>query len=267
MDNSEVNTLLCGQKGLFILEKAMEIAEDILGTKKLATHPDFLLVQSQKALGVEEAELILEKAATVPRDAKNMVILVDSLDSMSVPAQNKLLKFVEDDNHAILIGTAYSKGVIQTLRSRMHCLEFSAYSREEFSRYLAAKGLADEDTLYYVTGGCPGLLEQDIIWDIVKIFQAVSGAMKGNGDLMDVLGLVKEKDNDCFFKLYREYIPQLYIYIGQQLMDGQVYSDSLYSKIITLHEHLDICREEYYTIECFFEAMAKISKKEETVRT
>lgn len=265
MDNTIISTLLSGQKGLFILEKAMEIAENILGTKKLSVHPDFLLIQSPKSLGVEEAELILAKAATVPREANNMVILVDSLDSMTIPAQNKLLKFVEDDNNAVLIGTAYSNGVIQTLQSRMHCLEFSAYSREEFSKYLTNKGLADDDILFYVTGGCPGLLEQEVVWDIVKIFQSVSSAMKGNTGLLDVLGLVKEKDNTCFFKLYREYIPQLYIFIGQQLIHGQTYSDTLYSKMTMLRDHLDICREEYYTIDCFFEAIAKLSKKEETV--
>ena len=198
MKNSVMNTLLCGQKGLFLFEKAMEIAAGILGTEKLAAHPDFLLVQSPKVLGVEEAELILAKAATVPCEAEYMVVLVDSLDSMTIPAQNKLLKFVEDDNHVVLIGTAYSEGVLQTLKSRMHCMEFSAYSREGFSRYLAANGMADDDILYHVTEGCPGLLAQDAVWDIVQIFRAVADAIKGDGDLLAVLGLVREKDNACF---------------------------------------------------------------------
>lgn len=268
MDNSMVNTLLCGQRGLFILERAMEIAKKILDTENLSTHPDFLLVQSAKALLVEDAELILSKAATVPCRAEKMVILVDSLDSMTVPAQNKLLKFVEDDNHSVLIGTAYSNGVIQTLKSRMHCLDIPSYSREAFSRYLTGNGfaLADEELLYYVTGGCPGLLAQDNIAEMIKIFRAVSDAVKGDGDLLEILGLVKEKDNNCFFKLYREYIPHLYIFIGRQILSGQIYSDSLYAKVITLREHLDICRKDYYTADCFFEAIAKLSKKEEAVR-
>lgn len=263
--NLAVSTLFCGQKGLFLTKRAEELAESLLMTKNLHTHPDFLMVQSSKPLGVEEAEQILNKGAMLPCRADNIVIIVKALDTMTVPAQNKLLKFVEDDNHVILIGTSYSDGVIPTLKSRFQCIRCNPYTKKEFSKYLACQGMKDEDVLFYVTGGCPGLLLQEDIKDVIRIFRLAAEAVNGSGSLFEILGLVKEKDNTCFFKMYREYLPHLYSFLGQQLLESGNYSETLYAKTMVIRDHLRICMEQYYNIDCFFEAVAKISEKEETV--
>ncbi len=263
--NMAVSTLFCGQKGLFLTQKAIELAGVLLQTENLDNHPDFFMLQESRALGVEDAEKILARGAVLPCMADNTVIVIDGLDTMTVPAQNKLLKFVEDDSHVILIGTSRSDGVIPTLRSRMRCIWIFPYTRNEFSTYLQKEGWPDDDVLFCVTGGCPGLLQQDGIQNVARIFHNAAEAVKGNGSLLEVLGLVKEKDGTCFFKGYREYLPQLYHFLAGQLMENRPYSENLYEKIRIIRDHLGICMEQYYTIDCFFEAVAKIMKKEETV--
>ena len=264
--NLAINTLFCGQKGLFLTKKAKELACVLLGCENLDTHPDFLIVQEPRALGVEDVEKILAKGAILPCRAEKTVIIVESLDTMSVPGQNKLLKFVEDDNHVILIGTAQSDGTIPTLQSRMRCIQINPYTRCEFSVFLRENNIPDDDVLFYVTGGCPGLLLQEDIQAVVKIFHNAAEAIAGKGSLLKILGLVKEKNNMCFFKKYREYLPQLYHFLAGQLMEKACYSESLYEKIKTIRDHLGICMEQYYTVDCFFEVIAKIMKKEETVK-
>ena len=187
--------LLCGKRGLSMMEEAKAFAESILQTKNLSKHPDFLSVKlgDKKELTVEDAEAVISKTSLVPAVAESTVVIIDSFESMNTTAQNKLLKTLEDAKRVYLILIAYGiKGVLPTVESRCTLVRYAPLSLAEW------KPLHPDDDFcsYYTAEGCPGALEERK--DLLSMFQEAWSAFAEEKfeNLLPAFHLLTEKDKD-----------------------------------------------------------------------
>lgn len=88
------------------------------------THPDFLPVEhsgKKQGFSVETIREICRDAIVAPNDSDKKIYLFADCDTISIPAQNTLLKLTEEPpEHVILLFTAVSKNAfLETMLSRM----------------------------------------------------------------------------------------------------------------------------------------------------
>jgi len=106
------------------------------------SHPDFQEIYLEdKGISVEDIRNILEGLVIRPLYSKYKVIIINNADSMTVQAQNALLKSLEEPpSYLVFILTVQSSAAIaQTVRSRCQRIFFEKMSYEEIMAILEAK--------------------------------------------------------------------------------------------------------------------------------
>jgi DNA polymerase-3 subunit delta' len=107
-----------------------------------ASHPDFKeIYHVDKSISVEDIRNILEGLIIRPLYSKYKIILINNADSMTVQAQNALLKSLEEPPpYMVFILTVQSSAAIaQTVRSRCQRIFFDRMAPEEIIAILEAK--------------------------------------------------------------------------------------------------------------------------------
>lgn len=231
--------LYVGQPGTELLEKAEDMASSILNTSatKLHLHPDYAyfgLDDGEKTFGVDKVKQVIELSYLSAALAEIKVVVIDHMDKMTLEAQNKLLKTLEEAN-VIIIGLAYEDCLIPTIKSRMRVVRVANKNRElpaDVQRIFGEvkKCLADETaTNYYY--------------------------------LLSILNLVKEKDPNSFFAVYRSYVPDFIDLVGNIVVNRQLSfsGKSNYKKLLNvLYADRNICSTPQYTKDDFFVLVVNI---------
>lgn len=257
------NLLLMGSKGLPMLEDAIKIASFLLETKNVNNHPDYLYIHltSKKTLGVETVEQIIDRANLIPSIASKIVIVIDDFNKMTVSAQNKLLKTLEENNNVIIIGIAYEDTLLPTVKSRMQKVEYSPLSESAFFSYCNEQGInnCDISALYYACGGIAGQIDSSN--DLLEIFTKVGKCIEDNKEieLLRILSIAKEKDFNSFYQKYEDKVGSLIAFIGRKytnmLEKGQL---EVLPKLDVCIKNKDICTYQAYTKDLFFEFITDI---------
>ena len=225
----EVDRYLSGRMGTGILisgtgalAEAKRAASGLLkvsSEESLGSHPDFLLLSSDgKQLGVDEAQEILSKAQLKPAIAEHIVVLVDGMDAFNVPAQNKLLKLIEEGGAVVIIGVSYGGKILPAIESRMQNISMEPMGFSEYHNYCKEKGFSgDIRAAYHISGGNPDPVDEEIL----SLFEKVGECLKRSDTkgLLGALHLIKEKDVSSFFSVYRHYVPTLVSYMGRVLSE------------------------------------------------
>lgn len=202
--------LLSGQYGLFQLEDAKMLASSFLYCKadELSTHPDYIVLgDGKKTLTTDMVGEAVKRLSLKPSRAQKHVFLIDGMNLMTVAAQNKLLKLIEEWD-AVFILISYGV-VLPTVSSRCMEIPYRPYSLD----YYKANGLGEEQ--YYATGGCPALVcETEVLEIFQKSAEIIRSLPERKRELFSLLGLVKEKDKQSFYEKYREYVSKLFCYWG-----------------------------------------------------
>jgi len=265
------NTLYVGKRGLYMLEDALAKAKEILGRDNLAESLDFLKVDvsdDKKSIGVEEVSRVLEFASKAAVSGNKVVIFTD-FDTVTVQAQNKLLKTFEESDVTFLC-ISYSDGqkVLPTIRSRMHTIVYNRYTLERFAEKTGLTG--DElEVCYMATDGCPGLCEQ--IHGIKDNLMAAGEALKEGGlkRYLASFSELKEKDKEAFSKDLSK------AEFSLSYLEGLALKEEKDSSIVTrCEEERRLLRSIGYTATYFFTFLmdyymgfTKIEKEEKTYGT
>ena len=228
--------LFIGNKETDLLQLAKERACSILGTSTadLICHPDYSyygLGRNEKTMGVETAKEIIDHSClTAAYEMK--VIVIDHMDKMTVDAQNKLLKTVEEGN-VIIIGLAYEDRILSTLKSRMQVIRICDKKRE----------LSNE--------------LEDIFYQTRK--RLLSNSCDNVKELLSILGLVREKDPQSFFSIHRESVPDLIDVIASAIIDRHIVNNKDYTSLLTnLCCEKSRCSDIRYSKEDFFLLIAEV---------
>ena len=230
--------LYVGQPGADLLSKAEAMASEILNTtvERLRLHPDYAyfgLDADEKTFGVDKAKLIIELSYLSAAVSDIKVIVIDNMDKMTLEAQNKLLKTLEEAN-VVIIGLAYEDNLIPTVKSRMRIMRVSSEQRE-------------------------------LPLEVKQIFENVLVCLENKNladyySLLAVLNLVKEKDPKSFFAVYRDYVPELIDFFGEQIINRQLsFSGKSYKKLLgVLYANRIACMTPQYTKDDFFVLIVQI---------
>ncbi len=132
-------------------------------------HPDFIWVKgdgSARSFHIDAIRAIRDGAYILPNQSDRKVYLLSDCQSMSIPAQNALLKLLEEPPaHCILILTVDSRNsLLETIFSRCESIPLFPPSVPECIRYLREQGFEEKDAAYAAglyegnIGQCLGLL-------------------------------------------------------------------------------------------------------------
>ena len=116
-------------------------------------HPDLIWVKgdgSARSFHIDAIREIRDSAYLLPNQSDRKVYLLSDCQSMSIPAQNALLKLLEEPPaHCLLILTVDSrKSLLETIFSRCESISFYPASVEECKSFLIKEGYSETDAAY-----------------------------------------------------------------------------------------------------------------------
>jgi len=127
------------------------------------THPDLRTVErdeERRDIRIEQVRELARWLALQPLMAERKVAVIDAAHCLSEPAQNALLKTLEEPPpSAVLVLTATSAGLLlPTVRSRCQAIRMDPLAPEAVVRVLAERGVAPDRAalLAAVAEGSPG---------------------------------------------------------------------------------------------------------------
>lgn len=264
--HQETSLLLLGNSREQMMEDALKQASFLLDTdvSALSAHPDFLpvsLKEGEKTIGTEEAEMIVARSMTLPVSAKKTVVLIDGMEKMTVQAQNKLLKLLEEEGTIVVIAVACEDTLLPTVKSRMRIVPYRQVSFSQYVKHFDRTG-KDPEVWYYATGGIVGkTADEDVEETFLKVKRAFT--KKDAPGIFQAFHAAKEKDTDAFFLVHRAYVPSALSFLGALVM-GNAEKDPSGAKYMslldTLANHRGRCHELSYTKDSFFSCLAEIAE-------
>ena len=125
-------------------------------------HPDYIFIEpdgtSIKDVQIEDMQKNISKK---PIEGQNTVVVINKSDSMTVRAQNRLLKTLEEPNaHVIIILLTHNANMLlPTIVSRCMILKFKPVSDSVIKNYLKEKYNISENDAGILTTFCNGRIE------------------------------------------------------------------------------------------------------------
>lgn len=162
--------LLTGQVGVGLHTIARAIGKAI-----------YPLGDMEEITPIDSKEITIEQVRQLQRDTKTLrqngqFVVIDDCSHMSLPAQNALLKLIEEPpTDTIFILTSHDvERVLETIRSRVASIEIRPVSQDESKSLLATLGVTDQvQQLLFIAAGLPAELSR-LASDPAKLDQIVS---------------------------------------------------------------------------------------------
>ncbi|MDO8433989.1 MAG: hypothetical protein Q7S58_16445 [Candidatus Binatus sp.] len=112
-------------------------------------HPDFSYVTrppNRVDVLIEQVRELIVELGIRPSRAERRIAIIDDAETLNIPAQNALLKTLEEPpGHAIIfLVTSSERALLDTVRSRMRPVRFPALGVADIEAILVARGIADK---------------------------------------------------------------------------------------------------------------------------
>jgi DNA polymerase-3 subunit delta' len=113
-----------------------------------AVHPDFTRIgraANRTDVLIEQVRALIGELGLKPTRSPVRVAIIDDAETLNIPAQNALLKTLEEPpGHAIIFLIAAAERVLlDTVRSRLRPVKFAALSTGDLEAILAERGILD----------------------------------------------------------------------------------------------------------------------------
>ena len=152
------------------------------------THPDVIYALPSGKSGnykIDTLREIVESAPIMPNESKYKIYIIADMDNTLVPAQNALLKLIEEPpDHCVIILTAQSRStLLPTIISRVVSLSVHEVSGSSCEKALAKYGYKYEDIKKSVEilggniGKCKSYLDGESIVDAVTITKNITDSI------------------------------------------------------------------------------------------
>lgn len=196
------NTLFTGDR-YEALKECYDAAASYLKVNKdiLFQHPDFFLAKGEEGrnfIGVEVAHNIVRRSFLMPVMADKTVVVIDGMDSMTIEAQNVLLKTLEDCNHYVVIlgASTNDSSVLETVKSRLHIKNCMKLSKQDFMHCTND----NTDLRYLVSNGYPERAKR--LDNYIDMFENLRQGIKLGKptQILDSVGLLNENEKTPFEK-------------------------------------------------------------------
>ncbi len=186
-------TLLHGRFGVGLATTAQEIAAKVTPVSNIIT------VQPDEKGSIKIKTIRELYAFTRSKQHEKLVIIVDDADTMQAPAQNALLKLLEEPpEHVMFILTAHNPQILlPTILSRVQKVEIVPLSNAQTEVLLQELGINDEKKrlqLQYMAMGLPA--------EITRLIQDKEYFEKRSNSIKQARDFVK---NDTYKRLVTSY--------------------------------------------------------------
>ena len=102
-------------------------------------HPDYMFIERDgNSIKIEQIRYLIQKISEKPIESSKKVYIIDNADTMTVEAQNSLLKTLEEPPEyvcLILIASNESK-LLNTIKSRCTKIFFTPIEDEKIEKYI-----------------------------------------------------------------------------------------------------------------------------------
>jgi len=209
-------------------------------------HPDLLVIcPEENSIKNHQVEAFQEYLQVKPYLASGKVIIMEDADTMTVSAQNRLLKVLEEPpagTHIFLITTRFNR-LVPTILSRCQILRFGDLNPAGIASYLTNHYNIDRpraEHLAHRSGGSLGralaLMQDDGLnrWEPL-----ISGFIDGyaRGGLMDLLNLADQYESEADWETILEWL----VYEGNQRLRAVAAENDTESarKWVRFSQHLE----------------------------
>ena len=173
-------------------------------TMRSRNHPDVVFVQTQKkSIGIDDVrEQIVENISVLPYSAQKRVYIIENAQTLTVPAQNALLKTLEDGpKYAVfLLLSKNHKAFLPTILSRCVLYKIPPLGDDAVINYLAAQGINANHAAMAaaVAGGSIGRAmaianDENFVPFREEILDMVRGIQ--NKDIVEIFAMAKALEN------------------------------------------------------------------------
>jgi DNA polymerase-3 subunit delta' len=153
----------------------------------LITYP-----KNKDTIVVDDIKALIEESYYKPTENKIKLFVIENAQNMNVPAQNKLLKTLEEPpkNVVILLGATSDFSLLQTVKSRVKKLELPPLSEEVLFKALkddyADKNLSLAISLSDKTlGSTVDILENENVSSAIKLANDIIENMQSSAQVLD----------------------------------------------------------------------------------
>jgi len=113
-------------------------------------HPDFNYIAKPPGrtdVLIEQVRDLIAQLGIRPSRSPRRVAIIDDAETLNLPAQNALLKTLEEPpgQTIIFMVTASERALLDTIRSRMRPVRFGALAPGDIEQILAARGIASRE--------------------------------------------------------------------------------------------------------------------------
>jgi DNA polymerase-3 subunit delta' len=158
------------------------------------------LTPREKSIKIDQLRKLLEVLALNPLQAGRRVVMILDIDTMTVQAQNALLKSLEepDEGTYFMLSTKNEQAVLPTIMSRCRLMRLLPWPDEKMLDYLRSEGIAEERAreLTSLSRGLPGMalqLDRDTqYWAIRQLLDESLFNVKTLTDIPDASAALKE---------------------------------------------------------------------------
>lgn len=167
------------------------------------THPNLLIIRAkpgEKSIKIDQVRDILAQLKAYPLEKGRRAVLLEDFDLFTVPAQNALLKAIEepDDATVYLLTAENEKAVLPTILSRCHLQRMTAWPDSMLNAFLTGRGLGEHEaaSLTALASGSPGtalLLQSDEdFWQLKSKADSAINSLEQTADLVSASDQLKD---------------------------------------------------------------------------
>ncbi len=199
--------IFSGIRGIGKKKVATELAKIILNTKRFATHPDFMILERDKTIKVDDIGECNKFLSEKPITANKKVLIIDNAELMNRHSANKFLKTFEetpDYTHVFLI-TSKKNELIDTIVSRAVTIDFPKNSYDDIRTFLSSSYESDyAKEIASISGGSIGyaleIINDEKLYDVINMpFDIFGYIIKGKK--LSLIDLSSKIENDYAMKL------------------------------------------------------------------
>lgn len=200
---------------------------------KSQSHPDLKQFATDKSFVVADAASILDDVYKSSYSG-NKVYIINNIDLATVPAQNKLLKILEEPpkNVYFILNTTNPSSVLQTILSRAIKISLKPFDYQDLKQYFSLNNLEFNDNAYsYGQGYIGKILQfendakfQSVFSQTLEILQKV----QKSSDIILYSENIKKDDMNIFLNALQIFISDLmYIKTNNHDLIKSSYKQSL----------------------------------------
>ncbi|AGZ78742.1 DNA polymerase III subunit gamma [Anaplasma marginale str. Gypsy Plains] len=196
-NSSAVTWLLCGRRGIGKSRLSRAFAKHVTGSVELESDPDVMLIDNAtEPISVDKVREMRHFLHMTAIRSKRKVVIVDSIDDLSVSPTNAMLKTLEEPpaGSLILLISHNVHRVPVVVKSRCVILPLHELSHEE-TKLVIDRNFPDmqqlSDKITRIYPGIPGMVTEDIEKEILLYENLISVIHKINPS---VIGSILETD-------------------------------------------------------------------------